>query len=156
MQLTDMQKEALTVALDALSDWTAGGPVALGAMCVIEELLAAHNAGAQKPVGELFHGECTNGYSAPLLFRLFDGVQPREGMQLYAQPIDAAQDVLIEAVDTTVKTIERQLNLIEERAPGGYLDKLPVVRSLTLHKRRLTKALNAIERSDKEARDEDR
>jgi len=48
---------------------------------------------------------------------------------------------LREAVDLTIKTLERQLDLIDERAPGIYLDKMPVIRSLRAHKQRLERAI---------------
>ncbi|WJN78750.1 hypothetical protein [Burkholderia anthina] len=48
---------------------------------------------------------------------------------------------LTEAVDRTIETIKRQLDLIAERAPGDFLDKRPVVQSLTAHVNRLEKAL---------------
>jgi hypothetical protein len=51
--------------------------------------------------------------------------------------------VLADAVQLTISTITRQLDLIAERAPGNYLDKTPIVRSLTAHKNRLEKALLA-------------
>ena len=46
-------------------------------------------------------------------------------------------DALTEAVTHTIDTIGRQLDLIAERAPGNFLDKVPVVRSLTAHKKAL-------------------
>jgi len=49
---------------------------------------------------------------------------------------------LREVIDHTVKTIERQLDLIGERAPGKFLDKTPVMRSLQAHVKRLSAALN--------------
>lgn len=57
-------------------------------------------------------------------------------------------DALTEAVTHTIDTIGRQLDLIAERAPGNILDKVPVVRSLTAHKRRLEKALATVEQHD--------
>lgn len=55
----------------------------------------------------------------------------------------ASPGALMDAVDRTIQTIERQLELIAERAPGAYLDKRPVVQSLTAHVRRLRAALLA-------------
>jgi len=57
-------------------------------------------------------------------------------------------DALTEAVTLTIDTIGRQLDLIAERAPGNFLDKVPVVRSLTAHKKRLEKALAAVEQHE--------
>jgi len=57
-------------------------------------------------------------------------------------------DALTEAVTHTIDTIGRQLDLIAERAPGNILDKVPVVRSLTAHKRRLEKALATVEQHE--------
>jgi hypothetical protein len=54
-----------------------------------------------------------------------------------------AANALTDAVRLTIETITRQLDLIAERAPGIYLDKIPVIRSLTAHKNRLEKALLA-------------
>ena len=48
---------------------------------------------------------------------------------------------LTEAVHLTISTLTRQLDLIAERAPGEYLDKTPIVRSLVAHKNRLEKAV---------------
>ncbi|MCA8037062.1 hypothetical protein LGM46_29265 [Burkholderia arboris] len=59
--------------------------------------------------------------------------------------INSRGDALTEAVTHTIDTISRQLDLIAERAPGNSLDKVPVVRSLTAHKKRLEKALAAVE-----------
>ena len=62
-----------------------------------------------------------------------------------AAPIGDVQqdDALAEVVKHTIETIGRQLDLIAERAPGNYLDKIPVCRSLTQHKIRLERALSA-------------
>ncbi|WP_192903333.1 hypothetical protein [Burkholderia thailandensis] len=57
-------------------------------------------------------------------------------------------DALTEAVTHTIDTIGRQLDLIAERAPGNFLDKVPVVRSLTAHKKRLEKALATAEQHE--------
>ena len=57
-------------------------------------------------------------------------------------------DALTKAVTHTIDTIGRQLDLIAERAPGNILDKVPVVRSLTAHKKRLEKALAAVEQHE--------
>ncbi|VWD49760.1 hypothetical protein BLA17378_08634 [Burkholderia aenigmatica] len=57
-------------------------------------------------------------------------------------------DALTEAVTHTIDTISRQLDLIAERAPGNFLDKVPVVRSLTAHKKRLEKALAPVEQHE--------
>ncbi|VWD60684.1 hypothetical protein BLA18628_07169 [Burkholderia aenigmatica] len=57
-------------------------------------------------------------------------------------------DALTEAVTHTIDTISRQLDLIAERAPGNFLDKVPVVRSLTAHKKRLEKALAPLEQHE--------
>jgi hypothetical protein len=57
--------------------------------------------------------------------------------------IDAEPDELLEVVKHTIATIGRQLDLIAERAPGKYLDKGPVWRSLTQHKIRLERAVSA-------------
>jgi len=56
-----------------------------------------------------------------------------------------ANDALIDAVRHTIETIRHQLELIEDRAKGDFLDKRPVVQSLMHHKIRLEKALSAIE-----------
>lgn len=56
-------------------------------------------------------------------------------------PRPAAQDDLTAAVERTIETLNRQIDLIAERAPGQYLDKMPVVRSLHAHARRLTAAI---------------
>jgi hypothetical protein len=48
---------------------------------------------------------------------------------------------LLEVVEHTIDTLGRQLELIAERAPGKFLDKTPVVRSLTAHKQRLQRAV---------------
>ncbi|MDR5824724.1 hypothetical protein [Caballeronia sp. LZ043] len=48
---------------------------------------------------------------------------------------------LLDAVERTIETLNRQIALIAERAPGQYLDKMPVVRSLNAHARRLTAAI---------------
>lgn len=48
---------------------------------------------------------------------------------------------LAEVVEHTIDTLARQLDLIADRAPGAFLDKIPVVRSLTAHKQRLERAL---------------
>lgn len=61
----------------------------------------------------------------------------------YAASASPAASVLTDAVHLTIETIIRQLDLIAERAPDKYLDKTPVVRSLTAHKNRLEKALLA-------------
>ncbi|WP_063800612.1 hypothetical protein [Burkholderia cepacia] len=52
-------------------------------------------------------------------------------------------DALTEAVTRTIETIKRQLDLIADRAPGDFLDKRPVVQSLSAHVRRLEKAIAA-------------
>ncbi|WP_322089971.1 DUF551 domain-containing protein [Burkholderia cenocepacia] len=64
-------------------------------------------------------------------------------------------DALTEAVTHTIDTIGRQLDLIAERAPGNILDKVPVVRSLTAHKKRLEKALAAVEQHEAAPADDD-
>lgn len=48
---------------------------------------------------------------------------------------------LREVIERTAEVIERQLALIADRAPGNYLDKRPVVQSMTLHAKRLRAAL---------------
>jgi hypothetical protein len=58
------------------------------------------------------------------------------------------ESTLREAVDLTIKTLERQLDLIAERAPGKYLDKTPIVRSLKQHWARLTNATLREPRAD--------
>ena len=79
-------------------------------------------------------------------------VAESDEVPLYAAPVPPAaaapstQDVqweahLTEAVELTIDTLGRQLELIAERAPGGYLDKTPIVRSLTAHKQRLERAM---------------
>lgn len=60
---------------------------------------------------------------------------------LQAKPAAHTPEGLHAAVERTIGTIERQLALIAERAPGTMLDKQPVVRSLSAHKRRLKQAL---------------
>ncbi|WP_257757847.1 hypothetical protein [Burkholderia glumae] len=64
-----------------------------------------------------------------------------------AQAVAADGDALKEAVTRTIDTIRRQLELIFERAPGNFLDKVPVVQSLTAHKHRLEKALAVKQRA---------
>lgn len=94
MQLTEKQRMNLLLHAD---DMEVSGQQ--DDAKALRYLLAAHSAGAQEPVGELVIGECKNGYSAPWLFRLFDGVQAKDGMQLYAHPppvTDAVRDVLAE------------------------------------------------------------
>lgn len=69
----------------------------------------------------------------------------------FSQPSDVAAEPvandtlreahLMEAVELTIDTLARQLDLIAERAPGKFLDKVPVVRSLTAHKQRLERAV---------------
>ncbi|CDY76152.1 hypothetical protein BGLT_05225 [Caballeronia glathei] len=54
---------------------------------------------------------------------------------------ECAPRALTDAIDLTIKTLERQLDLITERAPGNYLDKTPIVRSLRAHKQRLERAI---------------
>ena len=61
---------------------------------------------------------------------------------VYTAPqAECAPGALTDAIDLTIKTLERQLDLIAERAPGNYLDKTPIVRSLRAHKQRLERAL---------------
>lgn len=54
-----------------------------------------------------------------------------------------AERALADVIERTAEVIERQLALIRERATGRYLDKQPVVLSLTMHSVRLRKALAA-------------
>jgi hypothetical protein len=65
----------------------------------------------------------------------------RRAAELEYQVGASPSAVLTEAVDLTIKTLERQLDLIDERAPGNYLDKMPVIRSLSAHKKRLERAV---------------
>lgn len=56
--------------------------------------------------------------------------------------LEAERNSLREVVTHTAETIRRQLDLIDERAGASvYLDRKPVVQSLTAHHRRLTAAL---------------
>lgn len=48
---------------------------------------------------------------------------------------------LVEALKNADKIIERQLELIEQRAKGDFLNKRPVVQSLNAHRTRIQKAL---------------
>ncbi|MDW3683898.1 hypothetical protein RA280_19550 [Cupriavidus sp. CV2] len=62
----------------------------------------------------------------------------------YAAPAPSASPAsLAEAVERTIEVIERQLDLIGERAPGEMLDKRPVVQSLQAHVKRLRAAIAA-------------
>ncbi len=70
-----------------------------------------------------------------------EGASLLDGSTVAAQAVAADGDALKEAVTRTIDTIRRQLELIFERAPGNFLDKVPVVQSLTAHKHRLEKAL---------------
>jgi hypothetical protein len=67
--------------------------------------------------------------------------EERAEMSFPAQPVARAPEGLRETVERTIEVIERQLDLIAERAPGDFLDKRPVVQSLGAHKRRLEQAL---------------
>jgi len=62
---------------------------------------------------------------------------------------EAVRDVLTAVVERTIEVIARQLELIEDRAKGDFLDKRPVVQSLLAHKGRLQRALAKIERIDR-------
>lgn len=64
----------------------------------------------------------------------------RAAPQQQAEPV-AAAPALIEALDHIAKTIERQIELIKDRAPGVYLDKRPVVKSLQSHAKRARDAI---------------
>lgn len=57
--------------------------------------------------------------------------------------VPSGDAALMDVIEHTAKVIGRQLNLIAERAPGDFLDKRPVVLSLSMHKQRLEKALDA-------------
>ncbi|NIF51440.1 hypothetical protein [Burkholderia sp. Ax-1724] len=70
-------------------------------------------------------------YAAPL---------PREAATVAASDVQWEAH-LLEVVEHTIDTIGRQLELIAERAPGKFLDKTPIVRSLTAHKQRLERAV---------------
>jgi hypothetical protein len=61
--------------------------------------------------------------------------------KLSTETVDKGVDSLAEAVRLTLATLQRQVDLIAERAPGPYLDKIPVWRSLRQHQMRLEKAL---------------
>lgn len=52
-------------------------------------------------------------------------------------------DHLLKALKDTDKVIERQLELIEQRAKGDFLNKRPVVQSLTAHRARIQKTLKS-------------
>jgi hypothetical protein len=57
---------------------------------------------------------------------------------------DAEKDAaLLEVIEHTIATLKRQIDLIAERAPGNFLDKVPVVRSLRAHQSRLERAILA-------------
>ena len=64
--------------------------------------------------------------------------QPAAQEQTSAVPV---VEQLVEALDHMSKTIKRQLDLIADRAPGDYLDKRPVVRSLQVHKKNANAAI---------------
>ena len=73
-------------------------------------------------------------------------VTPPASIASAEEAMPVASDVLseahlMEAVELTIDTLDRQLDLIAERAPGKFLDKTPVVRSLTAHKERLERAV---------------
>jgi len=64
------------------------------------------------------------------------------------------QAALIKALDHIVRTIEKQLSLIKDRAPGDYLDKRPVVQSLQSHAKHARAAIaqaTALEQPEQQA-----
>ncbi len=68
-----------------------------------------------------------------------------EDLAAFRANAPAQSDVqrLREALRITRDTIDRQLEVIASRAPGNYLDKLPVVSSLKAHRARCDAALAA-------------
>ena len=57
----------------------------------------------------------------------------------------ADPNVLVEALEHMRDTIEGQVELINIRAPGRYLDKQPILSALLSHRRRCIKALKEFE-----------
>lgn len=57
------------------------------------------------------------------------------------QAICDQRNQLLEALDHIAQTIDRQLELIADRAKGDFLDKRPVVQSLQSHARRARAAI---------------
>ena len=64
-------------------------------------------------------------------------------LHVNAKTVRDERDQLRACVDTTANVIERQLELIADRAKGDYLDKRPVVQSLKAHVKRLRATLSA-------------
>lgn len=78
----------------------------------------------------------------PLTFRRYlDDAFNRGVREALARSAPTA-DPVRQAAQHISAAIEKQLELIRERAPGDYLDKRPVVQALASHKRRLDAALS--------------
>ncbi|WP_186266908.1 VRR-NUC domain-containing protein [Burkholderia gladioli] len=107
-------------SMESTARWLEGGCDPLAAAKEIRACLAKFDAAPAAPVAN--HS-------------------PGATKMVAAQAVAADGDALKEAVMRTIDTIRRQLELIFERAPGNFLDKVPVVQSLTAHKHRLEKAL---------------
>lgn len=60
-----------------------------------------------------------------------------------APPCVAVNDDLLKALKDTDRIIAGQLELIQQRATSDFLDKRPVVQSLTAHRTRIQKAIEA-------------
>lgn len=57
----------------------------------------------------------------------------------------AERDSMRDTLEHIRDTIDGQLTLIAQRAPGKYLDKTPIVRCLRLHRTRADEALTALQ-----------
>jgi len=60
------------------------------------------------------------------------------------ESVATAAQLALETLERTHKSLERQLELIADRAPGSYLDKRPVVNTLTMHQKRTEAAAIAL------------
>lgn len=61
-----------------------------------------------------------------------------------SEPVAAAAQSALETLERTHQSLARQLDLIAERAPGNFLDKRPVVSTLTMHQKRTEAAAAAL------------
>lgn len=61
-----------------------------------------------------------------------------------SEPVAAAAQSALETLERTHQSLARQIDLIAERAPGNFLDKRPVVSTLTMHQRRTEAAAIAL------------
>lgn len=61
--------------------------------------------------------------------------------QLSPRQLVEQRDELLVTLDHMHRSLLRQLDLIQERAPGGYLDKQPLINSLRMHAQRAQKAI---------------